>query len=113
MTCSILSAIIASPAPNRYGRQSLLRNAANLAGGGDPAVSAVISSDGAASSISRTWVGIPQAEHIDAALRSLGVRSAWGRSGHQPQLLCLHNLFRNPATPPTPSAEAPAPADGA
>src|ERR1700754_1440609 len=65
MTCSILSAIIASPAPNRYGRQSLLRNAANLAGGGAPAVSAVISSDGAASSSSRTWGGMPQAEHIE------------------------------------------------
>src|SRR6201999_4083402 len=78
MTCSILSAIIASPAPNRYGRQSLLRNAANLAGGGVPAVSAVISSDGAASSSSRTWVGMPQAEHIEALFSGSFGGAAWG-----------------------------------
>ena len=93
----MLSAIIASAAPNRYGRQSLFRSAANLAGGGVPALSAVISSDGATSSSSRTCVGMPQAEHISdgspVVFRSFPVRGS-GRSGQPPQLLCHYKLFR-------------------
>src|ERR1700759_651268 len=84
----MLSAIMASPAPNRYGRQSRLRSAANLAGGAVPAVRAVIWSDGATSSTSTTWVGMRQAGHMEPQFSGVGVagvvRAGGGRGAAQP-----------------------------
>src|SRR5690242_13713358 len=59
ITCSTLSAIIARAAPKRYGRQSLLRSAANLRG----------------LSSTTTWVGTPQAAHMASSLTALGKNS--------------------------------------
>src|ERR1700753_1076243 len=86
----MLTAIMASPAPNRYGRQSRLRSAANLAGGAVPAVRAVIWSEGGTSATSTTWVGMPQAEHMEAQFSGVGVgvtgvvRAGGGRGAAQP-----------------------------
>src|ERR1700753_251798 len=77
----MLSAIMASPAPNRYGRQSRLRSAANLAGGAVPAVRAGIWSEGGTSSTSTTWVGMSHAEHMEPQFSGGGGRRAAGAGG--------------------------------
>src|SRR5690348_15503021 len=64
MTCSTLSAIIDSAAPNRYGRQSRLRNAANFSGGVVTADDGGASTVAVASGSTMTWVAMPQAAHM-------------------------------------------------
>src|SRR5262245_23761762 len=94
MTCSTLSAIIASAAPNRYGRQSGWRRAANFRGAGADATG-----DGWPASATGTWVAIPQAAHTSVTSGKqlgptlppcpLGLRSSLRRSLTGVMSLCL------------------------
>src|ERR1700685_2841513 len=72
MTCSMLSAIMASAAPPRYSRQAGLRSAANLAGCAARRPAPCPVSGGSAGSTTATCVGTPQAAHIVSTPAVLG-----------------------------------------